>query len=316
MDREFLKKVLRLPLIVIVFGIIPSLAEASAEEERRLRCQAALTHWSLTAQFHREADDFIETSNGTIMIRGSRLTFFRDNGSTLESTLPYDASHLAILRRQIGESRFQNALAAANPSHAIENEAKNAAQEFENLAAVRRVRMTKSESLAFAEKLIDRSFDRNDIRDARRIAWGPFITHVKMLREKGELFLDLDEFLGSISRTLKPTDSMAATAYIWVARAMVVQFPGGKSKKVVLRLFSQGGMHEYLMDRLSEDLGLDGRDFWERRAVIVAKRPGDNFIHYQEYDRTTFRFKFGEAGRVWIKLDSSDRFNLTLPNSK
>lgn len=64
--------------------------------------------------------EVIETRNGFWVFRKGQSAFYRDSGQTVASVFVEDASHLEILRRQLGEARYEKILASRHPGRAVD----------------------------------------------------------------------------------------------------------------------------------------------------------------------------------------------------
>ncbi len=89
-------------------------AAETPDGERRLRCEPLLERTSTSLLRHfRSAEEFSETRNGTWMERGGRLIFVPIDGSaSIRAPIENNASHLEIIRRQIGNERFNQIMSS------------------------------------------------------------------------------------------------------------------------------------------------------------------------------------------------------------
>jgi hypothetical protein len=185
-------------------------------------------------------------------------------------------------------------MAAENPGVALEVEVRTVSRQ--RRAAKKPPPKSAPETLA--QQILDRTAEEELPGQGRIVPWKAFVKGVKDLSETGMLRLDLKDFLKAETAGWGAEKVLKPTAHLWVARDLRVRLPNRKVRPARVRLFDQGGMHEYLMDSLSEAFGLDGRDFAEREAVVMRKDRKDPLLVFRVYDRESFRRTYGEAERI------------------
>lgn len=126
---------MRLLIGALVFFASVSFANESDEREK-LRCETLLDKTSILRYF-RNNGDFVETRDGFWIQRGTQMAFVDKTGVAVRSRMGNNASHLEIIRRQIGEARFNEIMSSPSSGDELDRLMKQIAIAAENPENIR-----------------------------------------------------------------------------------------------------------------------------------------------------------------------------------